>query len=90
MVRFELARVKPLGEPALVLRVLKIVEPPTPEDAEIANELFREGELIYKYDLVERKRTKLWTINRASEDRFITPSSRKILEETYLSKPAAA
>jgi hypothetical protein len=90
LVRFELAQLKPDGEPKLVLRVLKIIEPPEPEDAEIANEIFREGQLVHKYHLVKRKRTGPWTIRRTAEDRFISPSSRKILEETYLARPAAS
>ncbi|TEB25933.1 hypothetical protein FA13DRAFT_1817168 [Coprinellus micaceus] len=38
LVRFELAEVEPGGPPKVVIRVLKIIEPLKPENAEIANE----------------------------------------------------
>ena len=89
MARFELAKVKPDGEPRVVLRFLKFIEPPKPEHAEIANEIFREGELVHKYNVVTRKRLGLWFPPRKLEDQLIRPSSRRVLEELYLSKPAS-
>ncbi|TEB28707.1 hypothetical protein FA13DRAFT_1871271 [Coprinellus micaceus] len=85
LVRFELAKLEPDGEPKVVIRVLKIIEPPKLEDAKIANEIFREGELVHKYNMLTRRR-RPWSTTRSAEDRFITPSSRKVLEEMYLPK----
>jgi hypothetical protein len=76
---------EPDGEPKVVIRLLKIIEPPKLEDAKIANEIFREGELVHKYNMLTRRR-RPWSTTRSAEDRFITPSSRKVLEEMYLPK----
>jgi hypothetical protein len=80
--------VRVLVEHKVVLRVLKILEPPKPEDAEIANQIFKEGELVHYYNLETGTRMGPWSLTRQAEDRFITPSSRKILEDTYLAEQA--
>ena len=77
------------AEPKVVLRVLKILEPPKPEDAEIANQIFKEGELVHYYNVETGKRMGPWSLTRQAEDRFVTPNSRKILEDTYLAKQVA-
>jgi hypothetical protein len=81
--------VEPGGPPKVVIRVLKIIESLKPENAEIANEVFREGEFVHRYHMVTRKRMEPWSTTRSAEDRFITSRSRKVLEEMYLLKPAA-
>ena len=67
--------------PKVVLRVLKIIEPPKPE---VAGQIFEEGQLVQKYDFRTGATVGPWSTTRKAEDRFITPSSRKLLEETYL------
>jgi hypothetical protein len=55
LVRFEMA-ILPHNKgasdpiPKVVLRVLKVLEPPSSKDAEVANLIFQEGQLIQKYD----------------------------------------
>ena len=88
LVRFEVSRVEASAEPKVVLRVLKILEPPKPEDAEIANQIFKEGELVHYYNLETGTRMGPWSLTREAEDRFVTPSSREILEDTYLAEQA--
>ncbi|TEB18489.1 hypothetical protein FA13DRAFT_1745712, partial [Coprinellus micaceus] len=70
--------------PKVVLRALEIVEPPKAEDAEFASQIFPEGQLVQKHDSLTKKILGPWLTSRKSEDRFITPTSRKLLEETYL------
>jgi hypothetical protein len=70
--------------PKVVLRVLKIVEPPKAEDAEVASQIFQEGQLVQRYDFRTGKTAGPWWITRGGENRFITPTSKKLLEETYL------
>jgi hypothetical protein len=96
LVRFEMAnfpREPGASEsiPKVVLRVLEITEPPKAEDAQIASQIFSEGQLLHKYDFLKKKVIRPWSTTWKSEDRFITPTSRKLLEETYLGakKPGA-
>ena len=89
LVRFEMANLSPkMGTsdttPKVVLRVLKIIDPPKPEDAEVAGQIFEEGQLVQKYDFRTGATVGPWSTTRKVEDRFITPISRKLLEETYL------
>ncbi|TEB13306.1 hypothetical protein FA13DRAFT_959537 [Coprinellus micaceus] len=89
LVRFEMANLPRKADssnttPKVVLRVLRMLEPPTPKDAEIASLIFKEGQLIQKYDVRTGMTTGPWSTTRMVDDRFVLPSSRKLLEETYL------
>ena len=89
MVRFEMANLPRTKNssttvPKVVLRVLKIVEPPNLDDADAASQIFVEGQLVQKYDLRTRTTTGTWSMRQRSEDHLITPSSKKLLWETYL------
>ena len=66
----------------LVIRVLKYLKPPNPEDTVVQ----KEGELLTKYDPVD-KVTKPWVSK--SIPKFITPSSLKLLEHAYISKDSS-
>lgn len=77
LVRFEMI---PQGK--VVLRVLKFLKPPSPDD--IVTQ--KEGELLKKYDrtvMAERP----WMSR--SLPKFMTPSSLQLLKETYLSRNPA-
>ncbi|TEB29863.1 hypothetical protein FA13DRAFT_1814956 [Coprinellus micaceus] len=89
LVRFEMANLPCKADssnttPKVVLRALRMLEPPTPKDAEFASLIFKEGQLIQKYDVRTGMTTGPRSTTRMVEDRFVLPSSRKLLEETYL------
>lgn len=77
---------RPRHRPGLrvVLRVLKIVEPPKPEDAEVANQVFREGELAQEYNLQKGAVIGPWAKGPRWYKPIITPSSLQLLKDTYL------
>ncbi|KAJ3545684.1 hypothetical protein NMY22_g2333 [Coprinellus aureogranulatus] len=77
LVRFEM--IEHRGGQQVVLRVLKFLKPPNPDDLVVQ----KEGELLKKWSHV-KKREQVWMA--APRTKWITPSSLKMLEETYLRK----
>lgn len=63
----------------VVLRILKFLRPPNPNDIVVQEE----GELLKTYHSRDGSETP-WMVDRPLK--FMTPSSVKLLEETYLSK----
>ncbi|KAJ3542160.1 hypothetical protein NMY22_g3622 [Coprinellus aureogranulatus] len=89
MVRFEVANVQKTRPASrnrdraqVVLRVLKIIEPPSAEDSEIVNQMFQEGKLAQVFDLKTRTTIGPWASRNPHS--FMTPSSMKVLEDLYL------
>lgn len=62
----------------VALRVLKFLEHPNPGDAVVQ----KEGELLKRYHPLQKIET-VWMARGTPS--FITPSSLKLLEQTYLS-----
>ncbi|KAJ3511784.1 hypothetical protein NMY22_g15542 [Coprinellus aureogranulatus] len=80
LVRFEMIEHK--GKKRVVLRVLKFLKPPDPNDSVVQEE----GSFLKKFHR-ERKVETVWMAG--TQTRFITPSSFKLLEETYLPNSTA-
>ena len=55
----------------VVVRVLKIIEPPAPEDAEAASRFFEEGRLVQRYSFRTGTTGEPWSTTRQGEDRLI-------------------
>ncbi|KAJ3543102.1 hypothetical protein NMY22_g3264 [Coprinellus aureogranulatus] len=89
IVRLELANIEETQLKArnkdakVVLRVLKIVEPPGSEDSPV-NQIYKEGELVQRFDLRSSSIVGPWICR--NPHRFISPSSMKVLEQLYLKK----
>ncbi|KAJ3525703.1 hypothetical protein NMY22_g10466 [Coprinellus aureogranulatus] len=75
LVRFEM--IEHRGKKRVVLRVLKFLKPPDPNDSVVQEE----GSLLKKFHRAKNVET-VWMAG--TQTRFITPSSLKLLEETYL------
>ena len=61
------------------MRVLKFIEPPNPND-----QLFQqEGKLFKTYNHITQKES-VWLAKPSTVHRWITPTSWKLLEDTYL------
>ncbi|KAJ3525702.1 hypothetical protein NMY22_g10465 [Coprinellus aureogranulatus] len=75
LVRFEMIEHK--GKKRVVLRVLKFLKPPDPNDSVVQEE----GSFLKKFHR-EKKVETVWMAG--TQTRFITPSSLELLKETYL------